>query len=82
MFFVTNTRLSLRQVDTFGLCSFEDPAVALKEMQRCCRPGGKVLLLEHGRSSWGWLNTILDAQVPHGPAALTLDIIWPPFQYW
>ena len=33
-------------------------------MQRCCRPGGKVLLLEHGRSSWDWLNDILDAQAP------------------
>jgi ubiquinone/menaquinone biosynthesis C-methylase UbiE len=29
-------------VDTFGLCSFEDPAAALLEMQKCCKPGGKV----------------------------------------
>uniref|UniRef100_A0A7S0IVY5 Methyltransferase type 11 domain-containing protein n=1 Tax=Calcidiscus leptoporus TaxID=127549 RepID=A0A7S0IVY5_9EUKA len=38
-------------VDSFGLCSFEDPEMALKEMARCCRPGGQVLLLEHG-ASW------------------------------
>jgi methyltransferase OMS1, mitochondrial len=25
------------------------------------RPEGQVLLLEHGRASWGWLNTLLDA---------------------
>lgn len=39
-------------VDSFGLCSFEDPEQALLEMERCVRPGGKVLLLEHGISSW------------------------------
>jgi methyltransferase OMS1 len=38
-------------VDTFGICSFEDPVGALKEMARCCRPGGSILLLEHGASS-------------------------------
>lgn len=47
-------------VDTFGLCSFEDPVEALREMKRVCRPGGKILLLEHGRSSYDWLNDILD----------------------
>jgi methyltransferase OMS1 len=29
-------------IDTFGLCSFDDPAAALAEMQKCCKPGGKV----------------------------------------
>jgi len=37
-------------VSTFGLCSFDDPVAVLKEMQRICKPGGKLLLLEHGRS--------------------------------
>ena len=27
-------------VDTFGLCSFEKPEAALREMTRCCKPGG------------------------------------------
>ena len=28
-------------VDTFGLCSFDDPVAVLKEMQRVCKPDGK-----------------------------------------
>jgi len=36
-------------VDTFGLCSVEDPVKALKEMKRVTRDGtGRILLLEHG----------------------------------
>ncbi|KAF1336148.1 putative methyltransferase, partial [Globisporangium splendens] len=45
-------------VDTFGLCSMDDPVAALKEMQRVC--SGKILLLEHGRSHYAWLSGILD----------------------
>lgn len=37
-------------IDTFGLCSYDSPAIVLKEMSRVCKPNGKVLLLEHGRS--------------------------------
>ncbi|KAF4739310.1 hypothetical protein FOZ62_016031, partial [Perkinsus olseni] len=37
-------------VDTFGICSFEDPTETLLEMKRVCR--GKVLLLEHGQSTY------------------------------
>lgn len=47
-------------VDTFGLCSFEDPTAVLKEMQRICKPNGQILLLEHGRSHYSWLTRILD----------------------
>ena len=48
-------------VDTFGLCSFDDPVAVLKELQRVCKKDGKILLLEHGRSkSWTGLSNYLD----------------------
>ena len=48
-------------VDTFGLCSYDDPTAVLKEMSRVCKPEGKILLLEHGRSkSWDWISKYLD----------------------
>jgi len=47
-------------VDTFGLCSHADPVAALRGMQAVCKPGGRILLIEHGRSHWAWLNNALD----------------------
>eukprot|EP00644_Phytophthora_capsici_P003822 jgi/Phyca11/527009/estExt2_fgenesh1_pm.C_PHYCAscaffold_150045 len=48
-------------VDTFGLCSMDDSVRTLREMQRVCKKdGGRILLLEHGQSSYGWLSGILD----------------------
>jgi methyltransferase OMS1 len=48
-------------VDTFGLCSYDDPVMVLNEMVRLCKPGGKILLLEHGRSkSWDFVTRHLD----------------------
>jgi len=48
-------------LDTFGLCSFDDPVAVLKELQRVCKPDGKILLLEHGRSkSYLGLSGYLD----------------------
>lgn len=48
-------------VDTFGLCSFDDPVQALREMQQMVKPDGRILLLEHGRSkTWGFVTRHLD----------------------
>lgn len=58
-------------VDTFGLCSVERPVAALREMARVCAPaedGGRVLLLEHGRSPYAWLTRILDKHAPRHAA--------------
>lgn len=39
-------------VSTLSLCSYDDPLVALREMARVCKLNGRILLLEHGESSW------------------------------
>jgi len=43
-------------VDSMGICTFPEPLAALKEMARVCRDGGRILLLEHGRSDRGWIG--------------------------
>lgn len=55
-------------VDTFGLCSVEHPVQVVREMARVCKPGGKLLFLERGKSTRGsWLdpyvNMVLDKYV-------------------
>ncbi|RHY08265.1 hypothetical protein DYB26_004740 [Aphanomyces astaci] len=47
-------------VDTFALCSVDNPVRMLEEMQRVCKPNGRILLLEHGKSSYSWLTYVLD----------------------
>lgn len=38
-------------LSTLTLCTFTDPLKALREMARVCVPDGRILLVEHGRSS-------------------------------
>lgn len=47
-------------VSSLSTCTFPDPVTALKEMARVCRPDGKILLLEHGRSDREWLGRFQD----------------------
>jgi len=42
-------------VSTLSTCTYPNPLKALHEMKRVCRPGGSILLLEHGQSSLAWL---------------------------
>lgn len=43
-------------VSSLSTCTFPKPVVALEAMARVCRPEGRVLLLEHGRSDREWLG--------------------------
>lgn len=47
---------------TFVFCSVPDPVLGLREIERVCKPGGKVILLEHVLSdnqflAW-WMNLV------------------------
>lgn len=50
-------------VSTLSTCTFPDSIRALREMGRVCRPGGQILLLEHGHSSWSWIAGFQDRHV-------------------
>jgi ubiquinone/menaquinone biosynthesis C-methylase UbiE len=47
-------------VSSLSTCTFPEPVIALQEMARVCRTGGKILLLEHGRSDREWLGRFQD----------------------
>jgi ubiquinone/menaquinone biosynthesis C-methylase UbiE len=50
-------------ISSLSTCSFYDTPKALKEMKRVCKPDGKILLIEHGRSNWEWLRRYQDKTV-------------------
>jgi methyltransferase OMS1 len=50
-------------VQTFGLCSVADPSGYLSHLSTFLRPSGEILLLEHGRSKYAFINRILDKSV-------------------
>lgn len=48
-------------IQTMGLCSANDPVALLKNLGDCVKEdSGRILLLEHGRGNWKWLNGVLD----------------------
>ncbi|KAH7380877.1 S-adenosyl-L-methionine-dependent methyltransferase [Cadophora sp. MPI-SDFR-AT-0126] len=47
-------------VQTMGLCSVSDPVALLRNLGECVKEEGRILLLEHGRGKWEWLNRYLD----------------------
>ncbi|RDI72977.1 class I SAM-dependent methyltransferase [Halopelagius longus] len=40
-------------VSSLSTCTFPDPVAALREMSRVCKPSGRILLVEHGKSDFG-----------------------------
>lgn len=51
-------------VQTMGLCSTPDPVALLKNLGESVEADGKILLLEHGRGYWEWVNGMLDSLAP------------------
>lgn len=52
-------------IQTFGLCSVADPARLLANMAARVRPDtGRIILLEHGRGWYEWINRKLDEYAP------------------
>lgn len=48
-------------VQTMGLCSMPQPSLLLRHLGTLLKPGsGRILLLEHGRSHYIWVNWVLD----------------------
>uniref|UniRef100_A0A060T1N0 ARAD1A01562p n=1 Tax=Blastobotrys adeninivorans TaxID=409370 RepID=A0A060T1N0_BLAAD len=46
--------------ESFGLCSHENPDLALQNFGKLLKPGGKIVLLEHGRSTNDSMNRRMD----------------------
>jgi len=50
-------------ISAFSTCTIPHYVTAFHEMVRVTRPGGRVLLLEHGRSSVGWISRRQDRNI-------------------
>ena len=57
-------------VSSLTTCTFPNPLVALQEMARVCRPDGRILLLEHGRSDQESLGRLQDRLADRNAKAL------------
>jgi len=57
-------------VDTFSLCVMAQPEAAIREMRRVCAADGKLLLVEHTRSSVAALGAYQDLTAPAAAALL------------
>ena len=64
-------------ISALATCSYLNPIAALREMRRVCNPEGQLLLLEHGRSSWGLIGRFQDravvGSIQHGGCRLNQE---------
>ncbi|KAJ9668012.1 hypothetical protein H2201_001818 [Coniosporium apollinis] len=51
-------------IQTFGLCSTPEPEKLLRNLEKVVKEDGQILLLEHGRSNYKWLDRLLDNSAP------------------
>ncbi|KAF3007376.1 hypothetical protein E8E13_000701 [Curvularia kusanoi] len=51
-------------IETMGLCSTPEPVKLLQNIEACTNEDGQILLLEHGKSHYDWLNSLLDKTAP------------------
>ena len=51
-------------ISSLSTCTFPQPIATLQEMDRVCSPDGRILLLEHGRSSLGPVARFQDWWAP------------------
>ncbi|KAF1959729.1 S-adenosyl-L-methionine-dependent methyltransferase [Byssothecium circinans] len=62
-------------LQTMGLCSTPEPVKLLHSLEAATKEdGGQILLLEHGKSHYEWLNSFLDKTAPNH--ALTHGCWW------
>ncbi|KAF2747972.1 methyltransferase OMS1 mitochondrial precursor [Sporormia fimetaria CBS 119925] len=47
-------------LQTMGLCSTPEPVRLLRNLESVTKADGQILLLEHGKSHYDWLNSLLD----------------------
>jgi methyltransferase OMS1 len=47
-------------IDTFGICSVENPSIFLTDVYRVVKPNGKVIFLEHGRAEGGIFKFLIN----------------------
>ncbi|KAI5858502.1 ubiquinone/menaquinone biosynthesis-related protein [Tricharina praecox] len=47
-------------IQSMGICSHHSPVQLLRNLGEVCKDDGNIILLEHGKSHYDWLNRILD----------------------
>lgn len=51
-------------VQTMGICSTPEPLKLLQNLGQITKEDGRILLLEHGKAHYQWLNSYLDKAAP------------------